>query len=225
MTQFLHHKIPVFQSHLGSILPWCCGLQSAPRRAFQSHLGSILPKRSGTRGAQSRKFQSHLGSILPRSRRLRRHLRSFVSIPPWFDFAPPSRRARVDFNNRFNPTLVRFCHLLNCTNCVVDLGFNPTLVRFCHQVVGHCCTVLFGFQSHLGSILPGWTGERWCAHHLGFNPTLVRFCLLKSVTTLMQSCVSIPPWFDFAHLSCETYTRRLLRFNPTLVRFCPRKVS
>ena len=55
------------------------------------------------------------------------------------------------------------------------------------------------FQSHLGSILP----HSFCFTYPPaprFNPTLVRFCPTSSPPPAHTSCVSIPPWFDFARV-------------------------
>ena len=143
----------VFQSHLGSILPPT--LPTLPRgtSSFQSHLGSILPLSCAPSGSAVVPFQSHLGSILPVIQQSQFTVPTFVSIPPWFDFAgilstyganvlslfqshlgsilPPSPPMAAGAAACFNPTLVRFCRGTLAASGAEAGGFNPTLVRFC----------------------------------------------------------------------------------------------
>ena len=146
-------KSPMFQSHLGSILPRRSRDVSTGVTWFQSHLGSILPLSPVARSPRSPcfnptlvrfcrapasacaggayTFQSHLGSILPGALVQVGGVLYWVSIPPWFDFAARFRCARHCVPGSFNPTLVRFCRSRCSSTTGVVHGFNPTLVRFC----------------------------------------------------------------------------------------------
>ena len=191
-----------FQSHLGSILPHLIPHRRAPQRNV-----SIPPwfdfaaSRASSGSLHSAVsippwFDFALTSSLPRastscvsippwfdfacSRPRRQRLRQSVSIPPWFDFADTGAPATEGLYVRFNPTLVRFCPRRR--NDL--LGGQPW------------------FQSHLGSILPR-TVVSSVVPAGSFNPTLVRFCHPAHHSQVGSlRVVSIPPWFDFAHLSC-----------------------
>ena len=147
---------------------------SVPENGFNPTLVRFCPGTPWLGLGTAQWFQSHLGSILPRFLLQLLH-RRHVSIPPWFDFALDQFEVVAGQRVSFNPTLVRFCQTRSFLAHMLLVGFNPTLVRFC-PARSRCCR----------------------AARRRFNPTLVRFCRCTVTHNPTPSCVSIPPWFDFA---------------------------
>jgi hypothetical protein len=189
------------------------------RRTFQSHLGSILPLH----------LQKHAPKLLLRfnptlvrfclAKVASPKPDSYVSIPPWFDFAtdtdeavspvaPVSIPPWFDFagrggslgrlgNTRFNPTLVRFCRGASPPPSAANAVSIPPWFDFADancQLTSAACRV---------SIPPWFDFALPCKQKrhpraLVSIPPWFDFATAHSNAPTPPCRVSIPPWFDFA---------------------------
>ena len=125
-----------------------------------------------------------------------------VSIPPWFDFAS-SRASMESSATWFQSHLGSILPGGGVNTQRADRLFQSHLgsILPCTSSRGENACVLF--QSHLGSILPRQLIDSAGSSNSRFNPTLVRFCPRANASTRSSASVSIPPWFDFAHIGAD----------------------